>query len=112
MHILHTFLCVLTGRICSTIRAFFVSDHFLYSYDNNDNLGIILEGEMSCMSLFGVRGLEKDNVQMTENLVCLAFLFTLQQDVSKIGIFIYKRFIMYLIFILYVFLLQAKKIKV
>ena len=49
---------------------------------------------------------------MTENLVCLAFLFTLQQDVSKIGILIYKRFIMFLIFMMYVFLLQAKKIKV
>ena len=32
---------------------------------------------------------------MTENLVCLAFLFTLQQDVSKIGILINKKFIMY-----------------
>ena len=49
---------------------------------------------------------------MTENLVCLAFLFTLQQDVSKIGILIYKRFIVYLIFMMYVFLLQAEKIKV
>ena len=32
---------------------------------------------------------------MTENLVCLAFLFTLQQDVSKIGIFINLKNIMY-----------------
>ena len=49
---------------------------------------------------------------MTENLVCLAFLFTLQQNVRKIGILIYKRFIMYSIFMMYVFLLLAKKIKV
>ena len=35
MHILHTFLCVLTRRICSTIKSFFVSDHFLYSHDLN-----------------------------------------------------------------------------
>ena len=102
----------LQGEFAQQSRAFFVSDHFLYSYDNNDNLGIVLEGEMSGMSLFGVWGLEKVNVQTTENLVCLAFLFTLQQDVSKIGILIYKRFIMFLIFMMYVFLLQAKKIKV
>ena len=74
------------GEFAQQSRAFFVSDHFLYSYDNNDNLEIILEGEISCMSLFWVWRLEKVNVQMTENLVCLAFLFTLQQDVSKIGI--------------------------
>ena len=95
-----------------TCPEFVFSDHFLYSYDNHDNLEIILEGEISCMSLFWVWRLEKVNVQMTENLVCLAFLFTLQQDVSKIGILICKRFIVYLIFMMYVFLLQAKKIKV
>ena len=53
--------------------------------------------------------------------MCLAFLFTLQQDVSKIGILINKKFIMYYFnfylskdFLLFddVFLLQAKKIKV
>ena len=44
----------LQGEFAQQSRAFFVSDHFLYSYDNNDNLGIVLEGEMSGMSLFGV----------------------------------------------------------
>ena len=105
-------LCSDKENFLNNQELFNVSDHFLYSYDNNDNLGIILEGEISCMSLFWVWGLEKVNVQMTENLVCLAFLFTLQQDVSKIGILIHKRFIMCLIFMMYVFLLQAKKIKV
>ena len=59
------------------------------------NLGMIFQGEISSLSLFGVWGLEKVNVQIIENLVCLAFLFTLQQDVSKIGILINKKFIMY-----------------
>ena len=67
MHILHTFLYaspnVLARRICSTIKSFFfVSDHLLNSHDNNDNLGIILQGEISCLSLFGVKGLERVNV--------------------------------------------------
>ena len=47
------------------------------------------------MSLFGVSGLEKVDVQIIENLVCLAFLFTLEQDVSKIGIFINLKNVMY-----------------
>ena len=59
------------------------------------NLGMILQGEISSLSLFGVWGLEKVNVQIIENLVCLAFLFTLQQDVSKIGIFINLKNILY-----------------
>ena len=50
------------------------------------NLGMILQGWICSLSLYGVWGLEKVNVQIIENLVCLAFLFTLQQDVSKIGI--------------------------
>ena len=63
MHILRTFLYaspnVLARRICSTIKSFFfVSDH-LNSHDNNDNLGIILQGEISCLSLFGVKSSEK-----------------------------------------------------
>ena len=41
---------------------FFVSDHLLNSHDNNDNLGIILQGEISCLSLFEVKGLERVNV--------------------------------------------------
>ena len=28
----------------------------IQSHDNNDNLGIILQGEISCLSLFGVKG--------------------------------------------------------
>ena len=31
----------------------------IHSHDNNDNLGIILQGEISCLSLFGVKGPEK-----------------------------------------------------
>ena len=59
------------------------------------NLGMILQGEISSLSLFGVWELEIVDVQIIENLMCLAFLFTLQQDVSKIGILINKKFIMY-----------------
>ena len=70
MHILHSFLYafpnVLTRRICSTIKSFFllviVSSIQSHHDDNNDNLGIILQGEISCLSLFGVKGLEKVNV--------------------------------------------------
>ena len=67
MHILRTFLYaspnVLARRICSTIKSFFfVSDHLLNSHDNNDNLGIIWQGEISCLSLFEVKGLERVNV--------------------------------------------------
>ena len=36
MHILHTFLCLLTRRICSAIKSFFfVNNHFPYSHDLN-----------------------------------------------------------------------------
>ena len=62
MHILHSFLYafpnVLTERICSTIKSFFslVIVSSIQSHDNNDNLGIILQGEISCLSLFGVKG--------------------------------------------------------
>ena len=65
MHILHSFLCVfpnvLTRRICSIIKSFFslVIVSSIHSHDNNDNLGIILQGEISCLSLFGVKGSEK-----------------------------------------------------
>ena len=34
----------------------------IQSHDNNDNLGIILQGEISCLSLFRVKGSEKVNV--------------------------------------------------
>ena len=79
MHILHTFLCVLTRRICSTIKSFFLlviicSVLMTVMF----NLEMILHGEISSSSLFGVWGLEKVDVQIIENLVCLAFLFTLQ----------------------------------
>ena len=50
------------GEFVQQSRAFFISDHFLNSHDNNDNLGIILQGEISCLSLFGVKGLERVNV--------------------------------------------------
>ena len=65
MHILHSFLYVfpnvLTRRIFSTIKSFFslVIVSSIQSHDNNDNLGIILQGEISCLSLFGVKGSEK-----------------------------------------------------
>ena len=65
MHILHSFLYVfpnvLTRRICSIIKSFFslVIMSSIHSHDNNDNLGIILQGEISCLSLFGVKGPEK-----------------------------------------------------
>ena len=68
MHILHSFLYafpnVLTRRICSTIKSFFslVIVSSIQSHDNNDNLGIILQGEISCLSLFGVKGSGKVNV--------------------------------------------------
>ena len=81
MHILHSFLYVspnvLTKRICSIIKSFFslVIVSSIQSHDNNDNLGIILQGEISCLSLFGVKGLKKVNVYTVENLVCLSFFF-------------------------------------
>ena len=31
----------------------------IQSHDNNDNLGVILQGEISCLSLFGVKGSAK-----------------------------------------------------
>ena len=68
MHILHSFLYafpnVLTRRICSTIKSFFllVIVSSIQSQDNNDNLGMILQGEISCLSLFGVKGSGKVNV--------------------------------------------------
>ena len=65
MHILHSFLYVfpnvLTRRICSIIKSFFslVIMSSIQSHDNNDNLGIILQGEISCLSLFRVKDSEK-----------------------------------------------------
>ena len=66
MYILHSFLYafpnVLTRRICSMIKSFFfllLITSSIQSHDNNDNLGIILQGEISCLSLFGVKGSEK-----------------------------------------------------
>ena len=46
----------------------------IQSHDNNDNLGIILQGEISCLSLFGVKGSEKkcwayDHKKSSFNLV-------------------------------------------
>ena len=66
MHILHSFLHVfpnvLTRRICSIIKSFFfviVIMSSIHSHDDNDNFGIKLKGEISCLSLFGVKGSEK-----------------------------------------------------
>ena len=95
MHILHTFLQVLTRRICSTIRNFFFSDHILYSHD--------LVYCSNCRT------------PVVPGFFCLLL------DVGKIGILINKRYIMYYFnfslskdFLLFddVFLLQAKKIRV
>ena len=75
----------------------------IHSHDNNDNLGIILQGEISCLSLFGVKGSEKVYVSTVENLVCLVFFFfffSMGQVVNKIGILINEKLIMYLIFYL------------
>ena len=47
----------------------------IQSHDNNDNLGILLQGEISCLSLFGVKGTEKVTLSTVENMVCLAFFF-------------------------------------
>ena len=68
VYILHSFLYafpnVLTRRICSTIKSFFslVIVSSIQSHDNNDNFGIILQGEISYLSLFGAKGSEKVNV--------------------------------------------------
>ena len=45
-------------------RPFFVSDQLssIQSHNKNDNLGIILQGEIGCLSLFGVKGSGKVNV--------------------------------------------------
>ena len=49
------------GEFVQQSRAFFllVIMSSIHSHDNNDNLGIILQGEISCLSLFGVKGSEK-----------------------------------------------------
>ena len=54
-----TFARLFLFHFIGEARIFFVSDHLLNSHDNNDNLGIILQGEISCLSLFGVKGSEK-----------------------------------------------------
>ena len=65
MYILHSFLYVfpnvLTRRICSIIKSLFslVIMSSIHSHDNNNNLGIILQGKISFLSLFGVKGSEK-----------------------------------------------------
>ena len=66
MHILQSFLYifpnVLTRRIFFNNQDLFfviVIMSSIHSHDNNDNLGIILQGEISCLSLFGVKGSEK-----------------------------------------------------
>ena len=48
MHILHTFLCVLTRRICSTIKSFFllvIISSILMTF--MFNLGMMVQGEIS-----------------------------------------------------------------
>ena len=61
MHIPHTVLyifpVVLTRRICLTIMSFF-RDHFVYSQVLNA-LGVKLLGEIRCLSLIGLRGLDE-----------------------------------------------------
>ena len=49
------------GEFVQQSRAFFllVIMSSIQSHDHNDNLGIILQGEISCLSLFGVKGSEK-----------------------------------------------------
>ena len=60
MHI----LMFLQGEFFQRSRAFFLLliMSSIQSHDDNDNLGIILQGEIICLSLFGVKGLEKFDV--------------------------------------------------
>ena len=56
------FLLFLQVEFVQRSRAFFFSLFIMssiQSHDNIDNLGIILQGEISCLSLFGVKGSEK-----------------------------------------------------
>ena len=65
---------IIFGRWCScNCSAVIMSS--IQSHDNNDNLGILLQGEISCLSLFGVKGTEKVTLSTVENMVCLAFFF-------------------------------------
>ena len=85
MHILHIFFFVFwRGEFAQQSRAFFlliIISPILMTLMFNE--GMILWGEISSKLLFGVWVVEWVNVQMIENLVCLAFFLLANKVLVK-----------------------------